>query len=333
LSIKETILITGAGGHIGNSLCRRLCGENNYKIRCFLRKGSDHSPLDGLDIEKCYGDVLDYDSFLKAARGCDYIFHLAAVFSHNPNLRGRICEVANKGTENFLRVCKEAGIKKAVYTSSVAALGVSDFPDGLVDENCYVSGECEIYTQAKVESQRKVEEAVRKEGIPVVIVLPSTVIGENDYKITPSNHMILRFIKEPNFVYIDGGINVVYIGDVVEGHIQALVQGSPGSKYILAGTNVTVYDLMSKVAGLTGRKKPFIKLGRSVIYPLAVIFDILVRITNKPAPISKVQAKTRVGKFGYYSIEKSRRELGYSPMDLETALEKSIAWYKQRELI
>jgi len=330
--MKEVVLITGITGHIGNSLCRYLAGDGRFRIRGLFRDKRSYPYLEGLGIEKHYGDILDYDSFLKAAKGCDYIFQLAALYSHNPNKHKQIYDVAKVGTENFIRICKEAGLKKTVYTSSVAALGVSDSPNRLVDETCYVSGECEIYTKAKLDSQLAVEEAVKNSKLPIVIVLPSTIVGENDYKITPSNQMILNFINSQNLVYIDGGINIVHISDVVNGHIQALKKGNPGEKYIIGGTNVTIYNLMSKVASLTGRHRPFIKLPRSVIYPLAAVFDLLVRITNKPALISKIQAKTRVGKFGFYSIEKAKNEFNYSPMDLDTALVRSLSWYEQRGL-
>jgi dihydroflavonol-4-reductase len=331
--MNKTILVTGAAGHIGNNLCRRLAAENNYNVRCFVRENSDLSSLAGLDVEKIYGDVTDYDSFLSAARGCDSIFHLAAVYSHNPNLKSQILETSIKGTENFIRIVKEIGVEKAIYASSAAAIGVSDSPVMLLDENCYVTGECEAYAKAKLDSQLMVEDAIKKDNLPVIIVFPTTVIGENDYKITPSNHMILRFIKEPNVVYIDGGINVVYITDVVEGIFQSYLKGKAGEKFLFAGNNVTIYELMSSIAELTGRKKPFIKLGKEIIFPLAAFFDVLVRITNKPAPISKMQAKTRVGKFGFYSIEKARRELGYSPMNLDNSLVKTIEWFKKRNLI
>jgi dihydroflavonol-4-reductase len=330
--MKPRALVTGATGHIGNNLCRALIEEGRFAVRVLLRKESDRSALAELPVESCYGDVLDYGSFLGAARGCDYIFHLAAVYSHNPNARDQICQVARCGTEHFIRVCREAGTKKAVYTSSVAALGVSDAPERLLNEHSYASGPCEAYTEAKLKSLLLVEEALRQEPLPIVIVLPSTVIGENDPKITPSNHLILRFANGCNWVYISGGINVVHISNVVEGHTKALTRGRPGQKYILGGANVTIYDLMCRVASLTQRRKPFIKLGRQVIYPVACVLDLVVRLTNKPAPISKMQAKTRLGKFGFYSIDKAQRELDYFPLGVEAALKRSFSWYRQKGL-
>ncbi len=329
----KKILVTGGTGHIGNNLCRALAEKEENKIKCLLRKNSDTSSLGGIDYEKAFGDILDRESFLEAAGDCDYIIHLAAIFSHNPNLEKKIIETAVNGTKNLIHVCRNSGVKKVIYTSSVAALGVSDTSDALVTETDLVSGECEAYTRAKLESQVLFEDAMRKGKLPGVIVLPSSVIGENDFRTTPSNHMILRFIKQPNFFYIEGGINVVHISDVVNGHIKALEKGRVGEKYILGGTNVTVLDLMKKVAKLTGRKKPFLKLGQSVVYPLAVMFDILARLTDIRAPISRMQAKTRIGKFGFYSIEKARRELDYSPLSLDESLKRTVAWFKSRNLI
>jgi dihydroflavonol-4-reductase len=178
-----------------------------------------------------------------------------------------------------------------------------------------------------------VEEALRERNLPIVIVLPSTAIGEYDYKLTPSNRMILRFARGVNFVYIPGGINVVHVSDVAEGHWRALIRGRVGEKYILGSHNITLRDLITAISRLTGRSGPKLCLSRKVVYPAAVLFDLWERLTNHPAPISKMQAKTRVGKFGFYSIEKAKKDLGYRPMDFETSLRRSLEWFRLRGLI
>jgi dihydroflavonol-4-reductase len=236
-----------------------------------------------------------------------------------------IHRVATQGAEAFLAACGLPTVKRAVYTSSVAALGVSRAPDVLVDERGVLSGPAEAYTEAKVKSQHMIEAA---RGLPIIITLPSTVIGPNDYRTTPSNHMVVRFASQPNFAYIDGGINVVDVDDVVEGHLQAWRVGRCGERYILAGENVTVRELMTRIACLVGRRPPVLRLGRGVVYPLAVALELGTRATGWRAPISRMQAKTRIGAYGFYSTEKARTELGFLPRPLDEALPRAIDWLR-----
>jgi len=214
------ILVTGASGHLGYHIAKKLVSQG-YKVKAFIRPTSFRQHLDKLAVEICLGDVLERDSVLRACRGVDVVFHTACIYDLAPNCDSKaIWATAVDGTRNLLDCCAQEKLKRIVYTSSVETIGVtSDKSVPLTEEDSFVDMPY-AYSRAKVEAENLCLELSKRYGLSTVICNPATIIGKDDYKLTPSNAMILTYARFPLF-YVDSGQSIVDVQDVAEGHILA----------------------------------------------------------------------------------------------------------------
>jgi len=325
-------LVTGATGFIGSRVLRKLV-EKGEKVRALVRRGSNLENIEGLPIEIVFGDLRDYPSLLNALDGCDFLFHVAADYRLWVPDPENMYRTNVDGTVNIMKAALEKGIKRIVYTSSVATLGLN--PDGSPSDEDTLSTLSDMighYKRSKFIAEEKVREMVKKYGLPAVIVNPSTPIGPGDIKPTPTGRIIIEAASGRMPAYVDTGLNIVHVDDVAEGHILAFERGRIGERYILGGENLTLRELLDKISKFTGRPSPRIKISPNLILPLAYIVEALARITKRE-PFMTVDGVKMSKKRMFFSIEKARRELGYMPRPVDEAIKDSIDWFKKKGYI
>jgi dihydroflavonol-4-reductase len=319
-------LVTGSTGFIGSAITRELI-KNGEDVKVLIRETSDTRNIDNLDVEKVYGDIRDVDSMKNALKGCDTLFLTAAYFAHwapNPKL---LYDVNVGGTRASLQAAFEADIEKVVYTSTNNAIAASGSIPATEDKtfNYWESGD--HYSMSKYIAENEARIFVTR-GLPVVIVNPTLVIGINDLKPTPSGQMIIDVVQRKMPGYIDGGINIIDVEDVAQGHILAAKKGKVGDRYLLGNKNVTVYEYLKLIADIAGVKPPAIKLPYKLALALGHIFELTSGITKKPPVVTA--SEVRIGKMTeWYDCSKAVNELGLPQTPIEITIEKAINWFKE----
>ena len=237
------ILLTGASGFVGSAVMRRLTRER-LEVKVLIRESSNRFNLDGHGVEICIGDLLDMNSLKSAVEGCDILFHTAAdyrIWTPNPK---EMMDVNVLGTKNIMTVAANAGVKKIIYTSSVAALGPNNNGDETNEKTPSVlHDKIGPYKQSKFLAEVEVLRMHKEQRLPVVVVNPSAPIGPGDVKPTPTGRLVLQAASGQVPAYVDTGLNIVHVDDVAEGHFLALENGKEGEKYILGGENLSLLEI------------------------------------------------------------------------------------------
>ncbi len=325
------ILVTGGSGYIGSAVVRELLGSKD-KIKVLVRESDDLRNLDGLDVELVYGDITDYHSIVDALKGCDRVFHLAAIYAiwlPDPKM---MYWVNVQGTRNVLEACLQKKIKKVVYTSSVAALGAHG-KNRPADESAQFNLWCtrDDYYISKFRAEQAALDYFRR-GLPVVIVNPTNPCGPRDMMPTPNGQLIINIIKGKLPGYVDGGINVSDIDDTAKGHVLAMEKGEPGEKYVLGNTNVSVKEYFDLIAQIGGGKSPSIKIPKAVAVGSGYLYQLLAEITRKP-PVTTA-AWVRVGsEYSFWDSSKAVNELGMPQTPIRESIQNAIDWFKDNEYL
>ncbi len=321
------VLVTGATGFVGSAVARALLARGE-RLRLLVRRGSDRSNVQGLEAELVEGDLTDAGSLRAAVGGCRAVLHVAADYRLWVPDPARMMAANVDGTRFLLLAARDAGVERVVYCSSVAALGV--FYDGRVaDEDTPITLEQVIgaYKKSKFLAEQAVLALVRDERVPAVIVNPSTPVGPRDVKPTPTGKMIADAAAGRMPAYVDTGLNVVHVDDVAAGHLLALDRGRVGERYILGGEDFSLGDLFALVAREAGRRPPRVRLPRQALYPLALGCEGWARLTGRE-PIVTRETLAMSRKKMFFSSDKARRELGYSPRPAAEAVRDAIAWFR-----
>jgi dihydroflavonol-4-reductase len=322
-------LVTGASGFVGSAVVRQLL-EAGHDVRALLRSQSDRRNIDGLALEVVTGDLTDRSSLERAMVGCEALFHVAAdyrMWIPNPDYT---YQTNVKGTGDLMRAAASAGVKRIVYTSSVATLGLT--PNGsAANENTPVTLADMVghYKRSKFLAEEEVRWLVKNEGLPVVIVNPSTPIGPRDIKPTPTGRMIVDALNGRMPVYVDTGLNLVHVDDVAIGHLLAFERGKIGERYILGARNMPLKEILATIADITGQRPPKIRLPHSLVIPVAYVSQAWARVTKGGEPRVTVDAVRLSKKYMFFSTEKAKRELGFSPRPVEEALQGAISWFRE----
>ena len=326
------VLVTGATGFIGSRVVRKLL-EKGADIRVLVRKKSNLENISGLHVDLAYGDLTEPESLYDALEGCEALFHVAAEYKLWIPEPKSIYRTNVEGTVNLMKAALQKGIKRIVYTSSVATLGIN--PDGTpADENTPVTLQDMIghYKRSKYIAEEKVKEMIKKAKLPATIVNPSTPIGPGDIKPTPTGRLIVEAASGRMPAYVDTGLNIVHVDDVADGHVLAFERGRIGERYILGGENLTLKELLERIARITGKPAPKIRLSPNVILPLAYVVEFFSKITKKE-PFVTVDGVLMSKKKMFFSIEKAKKELGYNPRPVDEAIKDSIDWFRQKGYI
>jgi dihydroflavonol-4-reductase len=291
-------------------------------VRALLRTSSR---IPDADVERITGDLRDRESLERAAAGCGLVFHVAAdyrLWSRNPD---EMYQSNVDGTHNMLLAARSAGVERVVYTSTVGAIGIP--ANGLGDEDRPVSLDDMRgpYKRSKFMAERIALEFAAT-GFPVVIVNPTAPMGDHDFKPTPTGQIVLDFLKGAMPAYIDTGLNIVHVRDVAEGHILACERGKSGERYILGSENVTLGQILTELAAITGRKAPAIELPYFVAYAAGVVTTAWARVTGVP-PRAPLDAVRMARKKMWVTHSKASRELGYAPGPARGALADAVEWF------
>ena len=326
----KNVLVTGGTGFIGSNLAVALLGEG-CNVRILRRRESDMRAIGKADVEHCIGDIRDLPSVLRAMKGCDTVFHTAAVVSYWPRERERMYDVNINGTRNVVQACLESGIDRLVHTSSVAAIGFPEHGAWADETNVFNWEPFNVgYRISKHRAEGEVSLGV-KSGLPAVIVNPSIVVGPRDIHF--NGGQIVRDIhKKRLFFYIEGGTNVVYVDDVVRGQLAAARQGRIGERYILCGENLPLREVFRITAEIVGGIVPRIRLAKPVVHTVAWIAEAIGNALNKKPWVTR-ELVARAGTKYYFSCEKARKELGYTITPFREAIERTYDWYKQNDFL
>ena len=323
-----TVLVTGASGFVGSAVLRHLVAAGE-EVRALVRPESPRGNLQGVECEPVEGDLTDPASLARAVAGCSAVFHVAAdyrLWVADPSVMYR----ANvDGTRNLLRAAAEAGVRRIVYTSSVAAVGYAP-GGGVADETttAEIGDMIGHYKRSKFLAEREVMRLASEEGVPVVTVNPAAPFGPRDIKPTPTGRIVVEFARGRMPAYVDTGLNVVHVDDVAAGHLLAWRQGKIGERYILGGDNMTLRDILGVVAAHTGRRAPRIRLPRAPLYPVAWVAETASRMTRRE-PMVTVEALRMAKKRIYFSSDRAKAELGYAPRPGAQALTDAADWFRE----
>ena len=326
------ILVTGASGFVGSAVARALLAAGG-RVRLMVRAGSARGNVDGLEAEIVTGDLRDPDAVRRAMSGADALFHVAADYRIWVPDPAEIIRNNVEMTRCVMDAALAAAVPRIVYTSSVATLQCySDGRQG--DENGPLTEGSAIgaYKRSKVAAERLVEKLVREQGLPAVIVNPSTPIGPRDIKPTPTGRIVLEAASGHMPAFVDTGLNLVHVDDVAAGHLLAFRNGRIGERYILGGQDVALKDMLADIAALTGRAAPTIALPRRLLFPVAYISQTVARFTGRE-PMATVDG-LRMAKYRmYFSSARAQRELGYAARPYGEGLREAIAWFRTQGLL
>ena len=323
-----TTLVTGASGFVGAAVVRALLAEGEH-VRALVRASSDRTNLEGLPVEIAIGDITDRSSLDPAIHGCRFVFHVAADYRlWAPDPRPMFAANVD-GSLNVVESAAEHVVERLVYTSSVAVLGIhADRTPA--DETSPVSIADMIgpYKRSKYVAEEAVKRRAAELGLSLVVVNPSTPIGPGDVRPTPTGRIIVDAATGRMPAFVDTGLNLVHVDDVARGHLLALERGVAGERYILGGDDLTLERILALVAKHCGRRPPRIRLPRTSVYPVAVISEIIARITGKEPRVT-LDGLRMARKHMYFSSRKANRELGYRWREPEEAIVDALDWFRQ----
>ena len=328
MKATRKIFVTGGTGFVGGHLAKALLRRGDHVV-ALCRATSDRRLLKDFPLDWVEGDLLDPDSYAEAINDCDSVFHCAAdyrLFARDPS---PMYKINVDGTVALLRACSSAGVKKIIYTSSVAALKVPE--PGFVStesDRTILKNVVGHYKRSKFLAQEAVLDFVRQ-GAPIVLVNPSTPIGPGDLKPTATGKIIVDFLQGKMPAYLDTGLNLVPVEDVAEGHLLAEESGEIGELYILGHLNMSLKEILGMLASITGLPVPRIEIPYSFAW-LAGCIDTAVEgylLNRQPqVPIEGVRmAKKKM----YFDAAYAKRELAFSPGSVYQALSRAVAWFVQ----
>jgi dihydroflavonol-4-reductase len=320
-------LVTGGTGFVGTHVVRALLARGRA-VRCLVRPRSRRANLEGLSVEIAEGDVTDPPSLARAMAGIATLYHCAADYRLWARDPGELHRANVEGTDNVLKAAAAARVARVVYTSSVGALGLT--ADGTpADETTPVS-RAEVvgnYKKSKFDAER-VAESWAGRGLPVVIVNPSTPVGERDVKPTPTGQMIVDFLNRRLPAYVETGLNLVDVRDVAQGHLLAAEKGRLGEKYILGHRDMTLKEILETLARLTGLPAPRVRLPHAVPLAAAAAATWAAHLTGRPPRVSLESVRMSQHRM-FFDAGKAVRELGLPQTPVEAALGRAVAWFRE----
>src|SRR6266446_1239923 len=326
-------LVTGATGFLGSHVARVLV-EQGAQLRLLVRPTSDLRNLDDLkNADRVVGDLREPASISKALSGCDVVFHVAADYRLWVRDPSEMYRSNVEGTRSLLEAARKQGARRVVYTSSVATMGftsrVTSNNGNVADEQSPVGIADMIghYKRSKFMAEQVAVDAARS-GVDVVIVNPTTPVGERDIKPTPTGRIVLDFLKRKFPAYVETGLNLVDATECARGHIQALEKGRSGERYILGGENLTLKQILDRLAAITGLKSPTLKLPYAFAFAAGVVDEMVTGRLLGREPRATIDAVRMGRKMMFVSSAKAERELGWRTVPVEGALRRSVDWFR-----
>jgi dihydroflavonol-4-reductase len=319
-------LVTGGTGFVGAHVVRALLAQGR-PVRCLVRPSSPRNNLEGLLVEIAEGDLADPASLARAMNGVSTLYHVAAdyrLWTKNPEA---LYETNVGGTQNILEAAAEAKVDRVVYTSSVAALGLK--ADGTSADEMTAADRAGIvghYKKSKYDAQR-IAEGWAARGLPVVIVNPSTPVGEMDIRPTPTGQMIVDFLNRRMPAYVDTGLNLIDVRDVAAGHLLAAERGRVGQRYILGNRNMALKEILDLLGALTGLPSPRTRLPHWIPLAAAAAATGVARWTGRAPRFSLESVRMSTHRM-FFDAGKAVRELGLPQTPVEESLSRAVAWFR-----
>jgi len=319
--------VTGATGFLGSHVARALSDEG-VDLRLLVRSTSNLRNLEGLKAETATGDLRDSASLEKAMSGCDTVFHVAADYRLWVRDPGEMYRSNVEGTRAILEAVRKNGVRRVVYTSSVATVGFTS-NGSPADEDSPVSLADMIghYKRSKFLAEQVALEAGRA-GMHVLTVNPTTPVGEQDVKPTPTGRIVVDFLKRKFPAYVETGLNLVDVRECARGHIAALEKGKSGERYILGGEDLTLKQILDKLGQITGLPSPKVKLPYVFAFAAGVIDEAITGRILRREPRATVDTVRMGRKKMFASSGKAERELGWKIVPVDGALKRAVAWFK-----
>lgn len=324
---KPAALVTGATGIVGAHLVRALL-DAGHGVRVLVRPGGDRRAIDGLPLTICEGDVLDLASVQEAARGCGWVFHAAAVFAYAGMGAEAQADLAVRGTRHVLQAARQAGVRRAVVTSSSVTLGSTTTPHVLDEDAVFAEPQPSAYTLSKVQQEQAAFDAGARLGLDVVAVCPTLVIGGHDHRLGPSNANLVNYLNDPLRSTFLGGCNVVAAPDVAAAHLLVARRGKPGQRYVAGGENLRWRQLHALVSSLAGTFGPALELNHTAAYLAAASVEAAARLAGRRPMVTRDEARMAC-RFYWYSHARLAA-LGWSPRPARQALAEALAWVIER---
>jgi dihydroflavonol-4-reductase len=319
--------VTGATGFLGSHVARVLA-DNGADMRLLVRSSSNPRNIEGLRADRALGDLRDPASLEKAMAGCDVVFHVAAdyrLWVRDPNemYRSNV-----EGTRAILEAARKNGVRRVVYTSSVATIGFTrngypaneDSPVSLADMIGH-------YKRSKFMAEQLALEAGRS-GLQVVVVNPTTPVGDQDVKPTPTGRIVVDFLKRKFPAYVETGLNLVDVRECARGHVTALEKGKSGERYILGGENLTLKQILDTLAKITGLPSPILKLPYIFAYAAGIADEIVTGRLRGREPRATIDTARMGAKKMFASSDKAERDLGWKIVPVESALRRAAEWFQ-----
>lgn len=319
--------ITGATGFVGSHVARALA-EQGAELRLLVRSTSRTDNIADLRAEVAIGDLCQPESLRKAMSGCEFAFHVAADYRIWVREPEQMYRANVEGTRAIIQAAQECGVRRVIYCSSVATMGFTESGQ-IVDETTPVSLADMVghYKRSKFMAEQIALEAGRK-GANVVIVNPTTPIGERDIKPTPTGRIVVDFLNRKFPAYVDTGLNLADVKEVAHGHLLAMEKARPGERYILGGENLTLKQILDKLAALTGLRSPTMKVPHAVAMGFAAFDQFFTGVLMGREPRATIDAVKMGRKKMYASSAKAERELGYRVIPVEDALRRAVDWFR-----
>jgi dihydroflavonol-4-reductase len=321
------VFLTGATGFVGSHVARAYAAEG-AELRLLSRATSNRAAIEGLAADVVVGDLRRPEELRTALRGCEALVHVAADYRLWVRDPKEMYAANVDGTRELLRIAREEGVAKVVYTSSVATMGFKMDASSIVDEATPVSLADMIgpYKRSKFMAEQEAI-AAAKAGQRVIILNPTTPIGPGDAKPTPTGRIIVDFLNRKFPAYVDTGLNLVDVAEVARMHFVALDRGTPGERYILGGENLTLKQILDRMSAITGLPSPTVKVPHAVAMAFAFFDETITGKLLGKEPRATVEAVRMGRKFMFASSAKAQRELGFEVVPVYGALRTAIEWF------
>ncbi|MBV9971735.1 MAG: NAD-dependent epimerase/dehydratase family protein [Candidatus Eremiobacteraeota bacterium] len=317
----DPVFLTGATGFVGSHILNELIA-GGYSVRALARKPlSAQMPCDVVE-----GDLRNTGQLARAIDGCRYLIHSAALYSFSPALRKEIHSTNVGGTAGLLEAARIAGVERAIVTSSSAALGFCRNGQLLTEADWGSDRSGSVYHDSKVAQER----SAFSSRVPVSTLLPTTPVGPGDLKPTPTGKLIDDFAKGRVFAKppTGGGLNLVAVEDVARAHVDALTRGRPGERYILGGENLTLDQLWTLLAEVTGLPIARMRVPNAFLFALAWADELRCRLMNDSTPVVPLEGVRMSQHRVFVDNSKAKAELGFAPSSVRGALQRAVAWYR-----
>lgn len=319
----KPVLVTGATGFLGWHVAKRLLDRGD-RVRALVRSSGR---VRELDVETIHGDLRDADSLRRAVAGCSAVYHVAADYRLWVKDPHELYRSNVDGTRNMFAAAHHAGIERFVYTSTVGCIGLPADGPGTEDTPVTLSDMTGHYKRSKFMAEQIALDYAHK-GFPVFIVNPTAPVGDHDVKPTPTGKIIVDFLKGNMPAYVDTGLNLIDAADTAEGHLLAAERGRPGERYILAGENLTLRQILERLAALSGQPAPRVRIPYVLAYLAGLCSTAWAGLTGRE-PRAPLDAVRMARKKMWVSGDKAKKELGFAPGPVNGALEKAIRWFRQ----